>query len=63
MSNILSTVTQLITGGTDGSGVIDWAGSFLSVITDNAVLTLFCIALPLVGLGIGVIKRLVSIRA
>lgn len=63
MSDILSTVTQFITGGTDGSGVIDWAGDFLSLITSNSVLLLFCIALPLVGLGIGIIRRLVSIRA
>lgn len=67
MSNILSTVTTFIVGSGSGSshvdGVIDWAADFLSLLTSNGVLTLFCIALPLVGLGIGVIRRLVRIRA
>lgn len=45
------------------SCVTDWIPSFLSLITGNDVLILFCVALPLVGLGIGLIRRLVRIRA
>lgn len=57
MAAILSTVTSVV------SSAISWAGSYLTFVTGNDVMLLFCIALPLVGLGIGVIKRLVSIRA
>ena len=66
MASILQTITQLISGvsGTDGaSGAVSWVGSWLSVIGENQTLILFCIALPLVGLGVGLIKRLVRIRA
>lgn len=58
---IISTITTLI--GSASSGVIKWTGQYLSLVSGNTVLLLFCIALPLVGLGIGVIRRLVRIRA
>lgn len=46
-----------------GKGLIKWIRWFFDLIVENPVLILFCIALPLVGLGIGLIRRLVSIRA
>lgn len=57
MASVIAAVTQLVTGA------ISWTTSYLTLITGNDVLILFCIALPLVGLGIGVIRRLVRIRA
>lgn len=57
MATIISSITSLVTGA------ISWTTSYLTLITGNDVLVLFCIALPLVGLGIGVIRRLVRIRA
>lgn len=57
MASILSNVTTLVTSA------ITWAGQYLTMITGNDVLVLFCIALPLVGLGIGIIRRIVNIRA
>lgn len=57
MANVIAAITQLV------SGAISWSTSYLTLITGNDVLILFCIALPLVGLGIGLIKRLVRIRA
>lgn len=57
LSSIITAITTLVTGA------INWTTSYLSLITQNDVLVLFCIALPLVGLGIGVIRRLVRIRA
>lgn len=57
MASIISAITSLVTGA------ISWTTSYLTLITGNDVLVLFCIALPLVGLGIGVIRRLVRIRA
>ncbi len=57
MASIITAITTLVTGA------ISWTTSYLTLITGNDVLVLFCIALPLVGLGIGVIRRLVRIRA
>ncbi len=57
MASIITAITSLVTGA------ISWTTSYLTLITGNDVLILFCIALPLVGLGIGVIRRLVRIRA
>ena len=57
MAAILASVTSLVTSA------ISWTTSYLTMITGNDVLVLFCIALPLVGLGIGIIRRLVRIRA
>lgn len=57
MAAILESVSTLVTNA------ITWTGSYLTMITSNDVLVLFCIALPLVGLGIGIIRRLVRIRA
>ena len=57
MTEILASVSTLVTNA------ITWTTSYLTMITGNDVLVLFCIALPLVGLGIGVIRRLVRIRA
>lgn len=57
MASVIAAITQLVTGA------ISWTTSYLTLITGNDVLILFCVALPLVGLGIGVIRRLVRIRA
>lgn len=57
MATIISAITSLV------QGAITWTTSYLTLISGNDVLVLFCIALPLVGLGIGVIRRLVRIRA
>ena len=57
MTSILTAVTSLVTSA------ISWTTSYLTLITGNDVLILFTIALPLVGLGVGLIRRLVSIRA
>lgn len=57
MASVIATITQLVTGA------ITWTTSWLTLIAGNDVLVLFCIALPLVGLGIGLLKRLVRIRA
>ena len=56
IATILESVTTLV------SSAVTWAGSFLSMITSNNVLLIFCVAVPLVGLGIGVIRRLTGIR-
>lgn len=62
MAAILSAVTDVVTAS------IGWMGDFLSVITatnsegqfTNPILLLFVI-IPLVGLGIGLLKRLMNL--
>lgn len=57
MADLTAAVTSLVTA------VVGWVETYLGAITGNPVLLAFCVALPLVGLGIGVIRRLVRIRA
>lgn len=56
-STILSNIGTFVTSATS------WVTSWLSTITGNDVLMLFCIVLPLSCMGIGIIRRLVRIRA
>ena len=58
IARLINTTTDLLS-----NCFREWIPSFLSLITGNDMLVLFCIALPLVGLGIGLIRRLVRIRA
>lgn len=57
MEAILLNVGQVVTAA------ISWMGSFLSVITaeGNEILLLFII-IPVVGLGIGLLQRLINLR-
>lgn len=73
MSSIFSAITDLI--GNAQFWAMDYLRLFFTwgespggggsgqVITGLTFLGLFCIAIPLVGLGIGIIRRLVNIRA
>ena len=47
------------------TGAISWMGSYVSAITasGNEVLLLAVVCVPLVGLGAGLVRRLVSIKA
>lgn len=59
--------------GTVFTSAIGWVGSVGSAIAgttttesgtvfNNPILLLFCVAIPLVGLGVGMFKRLLSTR-
>lgn len=52
MSALMDAVGALV------SGAIGWMGQFATAITESTVLTLGCIAVPLVGLGCGLLARL-----
>lgn len=56
MSGILTTVGEVVTSA------ISWIGDYASLITaeGNEIMLLF-VLLPLVGLGIGLLKRMVSL--
>lgn len=57
-TGILETVGDLVTKG------IDWMGDFLTEITNDTsgILITFVVAVPLVGLGVGLLKRLIHVR-
>lgn len=48
--------------GTVVESAIDWMGDFASAITSNTILTLGVVAVPLVGLGAGLLGRLLKKR-
>lgn len=54
VSTILGNVTSFVTSA------VSWVGSFVGVITDNPLLLTFVIV-SFVGMGVGLIKRLVRI--
>lgn len=69
MANFIEVIGNLITmlvGGTIGSGsdAITVTGAipqFINVITSNPLILMFAV-LPLVGLGVGFIKRLLKVN-
>lgn len=46
------------------SGAVGWLGSYVSAITasGNDILLLMVVAVPLVGLGVGLLKRLFRVN-
>lgn len=55
MEAILASVGDIFTTA------IGWVGTVATTITSNPLLTLFCV-LPLVGLGVGLFKRLINVN-
>lgn len=54
LTTILDYITQLVTAA------VGWVGQFIGVITDNPLLLMFCI-LSVVGLGVGLLARLIRL--
>ena len=48
--------------GTVFTPAVGWVGEVATTIAGEPVLMLFCVAVPLVGLGVGLFKRLLSAR-
>lgn len=59
MSALVAAVSALVTGA------ISWMSEYIQAITasGNEMLLLCCVAVPLVGLGVGLVKRLITIKA
>lgn len=55
IATVLTGVGNIVTSG------IEWIGDYASAIVGNPLLLLFA-SLPLVGLGIGLIKRLIRVN-
>ena len=57
------TITSLLTDvGTVFTKVIAWAGIVGETIVGDPVLLLYCIAIPLCGIGVGMFARLLRSR-
>lgn len=56
MSTLLTSVTTVFTSA------VGWVSTVASTIASTDVLLLFCVAVPLCGLGVGMFKRLLSAR-
>jgi len=55
MGEVISTVTQVVTAA------IGWTTSFGQMIVDTPILLIF-VVVPLVGLGIGIFRRLMNVN-
>lgn len=56
MADLLTSV------GTVFTQVISWAGTVGTTITGTPVLLLYCVAVPLCGIGVGMFARLLHAR-
>ena len=56
MEALITAVTSVFTAA------IGWVGTVASTITGQLVLLLFCVAVPLCGLGVGMFGRLIHSR-
>ena len=56
MSTLMTAVGTVVTAA------IGWMGQFADAITSNTILTLGVVAVPLVGLGVGLLGRLLKRR-
>lgn len=58
------TVASLLTSiGSVFTAAIGWVGTVASTITDEPILLLACVGIPLCGLGVGLFKRLLRAKA
>ena len=57
MQTVFTAITDAVTQ------LIAWMGTWLGAIVGNPLLMFFCIVLPIVGIGIGILKRLLRVRA
>lgn len=63
MEQTTVTIATLIeSAGTVFTNAIGWVGDVAEQIVGNPMLLLFCVAVPLCGIGVGMFKRLLSSR-
>ena len=56
MTNLLTAAGEVFTSA------IGWVGTVATTITEQPVLLLFCVAVPLCGIGVGMFGRLLHSR-
>lgn len=54
--------TLITAAGDVFTAAIGWVGDVASAITGQPMLLLFCVAVPLCGIGVGMFKRLLHSR-
>lgn len=54
LAGILEQISTVVTSA------LGWMGDVLAEIAGNPILIIFCVALPLVGLGISFVRRLIG---
>lgn len=59
MASMIAAISALVTAS------VGWIGDYIGAITaeGNEILLLCCVAVPLVGLGVGLVRRLISLKA
>ena len=57
LAAIINAISDFVTAA------ITWLGSFITPIVSNDILLLCCVVVPLVGLGVGLLKRLITVKA
>lgn len=57
MATLIDSIGEVFTAA------IGWVGTTAATITDEPILLLACVGIPLCGLGVGMFKRLLSTRA
>lgn len=63
MNEPVSTMSALLTSiGSVVTAAVTWMGDFATAITSNDLLVLGVVAIPCVGLGVGLIRRLLKLR-
>ena len=64
MDGATVTVATLMTSAKDVfTSVVTMVGNTVDVIVDKPILLLACVGVPLCGIGVGMLKRLLSARA
>lgn len=58
MAALISAISSLVTA------IVSWVSDYVGVITasGNEVLLLMCVAIPVAGIGVGMLRRLLSVN-
>lgn len=62
MEGVVSTVGEILQGiGTVFTQIVEWVGDIITLITGQPLLMLMVVALPICGVAIGYLKRLIQL--
>lgn len=62
MEGVTATMSELLTGiGTVFTQIVTWVGDIITLITSEPLLMLMVVALPICGVAIGYLRRLISL--
>lgn len=62
MEGVVTTLADILTGiGTVFTQIVSWVGDIITLITSEPLLMLMVVALPICGVAIGYLKRLIQL--